>query len=405
MPDSEEYVLRNERISDTVNRIYLDNGDIITLVGTAHVSQNSVEEVRSVIDQYQPDRVCLELDQGRYDSKTKQNSYSGMDLQKVFKEGKAFLVLANTVLASYQKRMGLNAGSAPGTEILTAGEIAKEKGIPVSLCDREIQVTLKRAWAKSNLWNKAKLISALLSSAFSNEEFTAEELEDLKHNDSIQEMMNELAEELPGAKEALIDERDRYLATSIYSCEGHNKVAVIGAGHANGIISTIERLESQQMSKDLSDISSVPKASWLSSAAGWLVPAAIIGFVLYSCFTYSFEQGIRYFIIWALSNAAGSMVFAILSNAHPLNWIVAALGAPVAVMNPLLGVGIFTGITESRLRKPTVGDFERITDDVSTFRGWFRNRVLHAFLIFFTTSIGSILGTFVLFPVMLNILV
>ena len=395
--------MKYQKISDTIHKIQLDNGDSITLVGTAHVSQNSVQEVSQVIDEVKPDRVCLELDQGRFDSKTKKQDYASMDLKKVFKEGKAFLVLANTVLASYQKRLGVNAGSAPGTEILKAGEIAKEKGVEISLCDREIATTLKRAWAKSNLWNKAKLISALLSSAFSKEEFSAEELEQLKHSDSIQEMMNDLAKELPGAKSALIDERDRYLATSIMQAPGHNKVAVIGAGHAQGIIKTIENLEKGEISQDLSDISQVPPASKAGKIAGWIIPVAIVAFVLYSCFTYSFSEGIRYFIIWVLSNASCTMLFAILSLAHPLNWLVAAISAPVAVMNPLLGVGLFTGIAESQLRKPKVSDFENITDDVSSFKGWFKNRVLHAFLIFFTTSIGSILGTFVLFPVMLNI--
>lgn len=395
--------MRYESVSDTINKIYLDNGDVITLVGTAHVSHNSVEEVTKVLDEVQPDRVCLELDQGRLDSKKKKNDYSSMNLKKVFKEGKTFLILANTALASYQKRLGSSAGSAPGTEILTAGDIAQERGIPVSLCDREIQITLKRAWAKSNIWNKAKLISALISSAFSKEEFTAEELEELKHSDSIEEMMNELAAELPGAKSALIDERDRYLATSIMTAPGHNKVAVIGAGHAKGIIKTMEALEKKEISSDLSDISKVPKPSKVGKIAGWLIPAAIIAFIVYSCFTYGFDKGLRYFVIWACSNAAGSMAFAILSLAHPLNWIVAALSAPVAVMNPAIGVGIFTGIAESELRKPTVGDFETLSDQIGTFKGWFTNRVLHAFLIFFTTSIGSILGTFVLFPIMLRI--
>lgn len=395
--------MKYQAISETEHKIILDNGDEITLVGTAHVSHNSVEEVTRVLDEVQPDRVCLELDQGRMDSKTKKTDYSSMNLKKVFKEGKTFLILANTALASYQKRLGTSAGSAPGTEILTAGEIAKEKGIPVSLCDREIQITLKRAWAKSNIWNKAKLIGALVSAAFSKEEFSEEELEDLKHSDSIEEMMNELAEELPGAKSALIDERDRYLATSIMQAPGHKKVAVIGAGHANGIIKTMEALEKKQISSDLSDISKVPKPSKAGKVLGWIIPLAIVAFIVFSCFTYGFDQGLRYFVIWACSNAACTMLFAILSLAHPLNWLVAALSAPVAVMNPAIGVGIFTGIAEGELRKPTVSDFETISDDIGSIKGWFKNKVLHAFMIFFTTSFGSILGTFVLFPIMLRI--
>ena len=228
--------MRSEHVSDTVNRIFLDNGDEIILVGTAHVSQDSVDEVRRVIDEEQPDHICLELDKGRYESKTKEQSYSNMNLTKVFREGKTFLVLANTALASFQKKMGNQTGSAPGEEIIGASRIAEEKGIPYSFCDREIATTLKRAWAKSNLWNKAKLIATLLSSAFDKEEFKPEELEQLKKSDTLQEMMNELAKELPGAKEALIDERDRYLATNIMQAPGHKKVAVIGAGHLESVL-------------------------------------------------------------------------------------------------------------------------------------------------------------------------
>ena len=392
-----------EKISDTINKIFLDNGDEIILVGTAHVSQNSVDEVRQVIEEENPDRICLELDKGRYDSKTKESSYANMDLVKVFKEGKTFLLLANTALASFQKKMGTQTGSAPGEEILGAGKIATEKGIPFSLCDREIQVTLKRAWAKSNLWNKAKLIGTLLSSAFDKEEFKPEELEELKKSDTLQEMMNELAKELPGAKEALIDERDRYLATNILEAPGHKKVAVIGAGHANGIIKTIGKLEKGELSKDLSDISQAPKPSKAGKIAGWAVPIAIIAIVVIVGFMQGFDQGLKYFVIWACTNSLTTVLFSILSYAHPLNWLVSAIAAPIAVLNPAIGVGIITGIAEAKLRKPKVKDFETISDDISTFKGWFKNRVLHAFTVFFATSIGSILGTFVLFPIMLKI--
>lgn len=395
--------MRSEHVSDTVNRIFLDNGDEIILVGTAHVSQDSVDEVRTVIDEEQPDHICLELDKGRYESKTKEQSYANMNLTKVFKEGKTFLVLANTALASFQKKMGNQTGSAPGEEIIGASRIAEEKGIPYSFCDREIATTLKRAWAKSNLWNKAKLIGTLLSSAFDKEEFTPEQLEELKKSDTLQELMNELSKELPGAKEALIDERDRYLATNIMKAPGHKKVAVIGAGHANGIIKTMEKLEKGELSTDLTEISKVPKPSKAGKVIGWLIPAILVGIIVWVGFAHGFNESLKYFLIWACTNAASTVVFSILSLAHPVTWLVSAISAPIAVLNPAIGVGVFTGITEATMRKPAVKDFEGLSDDISTFKGWFRNRVLHAFLIFFTSSLGSILGTFVFFPIMLKI--
>ena len=395
--------MRSEHVSDTVNRIFLDNGDEIILVGTAHVSQDSVDEVRTVIDEEQPDHICLELDKGRYESKTKEQSYANMNLTKVFKEGKTFLVLANTALASFQKKMGNQTGSAPGEEIIGASRIAEEKGIPYSFCDREIATTLKRAWAKSNLWNKAKLIGTLLSSAFDKEEFTPEQLEELKKSDTLQELMNELSKELPGAKEALIDERDRYLATNIMQAPGHKKVAVIGAGHANGIIKTMEKLEKGELSTDLTEISKVPKPSNAGKIIGWLIPAILVGIIVWAGIANGFNESLKYFLIWACTNAASSMLFCILSLAHPVTWLVSAIAAPIAVLNPAIGVGVFTGISEATMRKPAVKDFEGLSDDISTFKGWFRNRVLHAFLIFFTSSLGSILGTFVFFPIMLKV--
>lgn len=395
--------MRSEHVSDTVNRIFLDNGDEIILVGTAHVSQDSVDEVRTVIDEEQPDHICLELDKGRYESKTKEQSYANMNLTKVFKEGKTFLVLANTALASFQKKMGNQTGSAPGEEIIGASRIAEEKGIPYSFCDREIATTLKRAWAKSNLWNKAKLIGTLLSSAFDKEEFTPEQLEELKKSDTLQELMNELSKELPGAKEALIDERDRYLATNIMKAPGHKKVAVIGAGHANGIIRTMEKLEKGELSTDLTEISKVPKPSKAGKVIGWLIPAILVGIIVWVGFAHGFNESLKYFLIWACTNAASTVVFSILSLAHPVTWLVSAISAPIAVLNPAIGVGVFTGITEATMRKPAVKDFEGLSDDISTFKGWFKNRVLHAFLIFFTSSLGSILGTFVFFPIMLKV--
>lgn len=395
--------MRTEHVSDTVNKIFLENGDEIILVGTAHVSQTSVDEVRAVIEEEKPDHICLELDKGRYESKTKEQSYSNMNLVKVFKEGKTFLVLANTALASFQKKMGNQTGSAPGEEIIGASKIAEEKGIPYSFCDRDIAVTLKRAWSKSNLWNKAKLIATLLSSAFDKEEFKPEEFEELKKSDTLQEMMNALSRELPGAKEALIDERDRFLATNIMQAPGHRKVAIIGAGHAGGIIRTVESLESGKLSKDISEISQAPKPSKAGKIIGWAIPVLLVAIIVWAGFAHGFNESLRYFLIWAGTNSATTVLFSMLSNAHPLNWLISAVSAPVAVLNPAIGVGVITGIAEASLRKPSVKDFESLPDDISSFKGWFRNKVLHAFMIFFTTSLGSILGTFVLFPIMLKV--
>ena len=163
-----------EKISDTYHRITFSDGSIVYLIGTAHVSKNSVEEVRNIIETENPDRVCIELDASRMASKTSRQNWENQDIRKVFKEGKGFLLLANTALASFQRKLGAQTGANPGEEILGAAKLAEEKGIPVSLCDRDIQTTFRRAWAKSGLWNKCKLLATLISAAFSDEEITPE---------------------------------------------------------------------------------------------------------------------------------------------------------------------------------------------------------------------------------------
>ena len=290
-----------ETISDTVHRLILPDQEII-LVGTAHVSQNSVEEVKNIIETESPDRVCIELDDGRMKSKTDKKSYENMDIRKVIREGRGFFLLANTALASFQRRMGAQTGTKPGEEILGAAEIAKEAGIPVSLCDRDIQTTFKRAWAKSSLWNKCKLLATLISAAFSNEEITPEELEQLKNQDTLQTLMQEMAKELPMVKEVLIDERDQYLGRSIFEAPGKKKVAVIGAGHTNGVISTIEKLSEGKDTPTLDSLTVVPKGKPVGKLISYLIPMLIVLLILFSFLSSGWDQGLRTFLIWIAVN-------------------------------------------------------------------------------------------------------
>ena len=363
--------MTTETISDTIHRLVLKDQEIL-LVGTAHVSQTSVEEVAAIIEQEQPDRICIELDEGRMKSKTQKTSWESMDIRKVIKEGRGFFLLANTALASFQRRMGAQTGIKPGEEILKAADIANERSIPLSLCDRDIQTTFKRAWAKSSLWNKCKLMATLLSAAFSNEEISAQELEELKRQDTLQAMMNEMAKELPTVKEVLIDERDQYLARSIFEAPGHRKVAVIGAGHTSGVISTIAALDEGR---------NAPSLEFLST--GW-------------------DQGLRMFLLWVAVNCSCTLVATLLSLAHPLNIIACSITAPFFALHPALGVGMLGGVLEATLRKPKVKDFEGINDDAMRLSGWYRNRILHALVVFLLSSLGSMFGTLIAFPLLIS---
>lgn len=393
--------MTTEKISDTYHILTFDNGDVIHLVGTAHVSKNSAEEVREIIEKENPDRVCIELDDGRMKSKTKDASYENMDIKKIFKEGKGFLLLANTALASFQKRMGQQTGSDPGAEIIGAAKLAEEKGIPVSLCDREIQVTFRRAWGKSSLWNKCKLLATLISASFSNEKISEEDLEDLKNEETLESMLKEVAKELPSVKEVLIDERDRYLATSIYTSEGKTKVAVIGAGHTQGIIRTLEKLEKGEISTDTSSITQIPKPGKAGKILQWAIPTLIVALVAVGIFTSGWDQGLKAFLYWVAANASCTFLFTLIGGGSILTCLLSGITAPFFVLNPVLGVGLFAGIWQATFKAPKVKDFENINNDALTLKGWYKNRILKCLVAFVMSSLGSIFGSLVGFPFIL----
>lgn len=389
------------KISDTYHIITFENGDKIHLVGTAHVSKGSVEEVKKIIEEEKPDRVCIELDEGRMKSKTKESSWENMDIKKIFKEGKGFLLLANTALASFQRRMGAQTGSDPGAEIVGAATLAKEMNIPVSLCDREIQITFRRAWAKSSLWNKCKLLAALISAAFSNEKISEEELEELKNEETLESMMKEMAKELPSVKEVLIDERDRYLASSIYKAEGRVKVAVIGAGHTQGIINTLGKLEKKELSSDTSSITEVPQKGKGSKIAQWIIPVLIVALVVVGILLEGWDQGLKAFLYWVVANASSTFLFTLIGGGSILTCLLSGITAPFFVLNPVLGVGIFAGIWQATFMPPKVKDAENLNNDALSLKGWYRNRILKCLVALVMSSLGSILGSLVGFPLLI----
>lgn len=391
-----------EKISDTVQHLVCANGKEITLVGTAHVSQDSVDEVARIIDEVSPDRICVELDAGRYKSKTEPQGWEDLDLKSVMKENKGFLLLANMALSSYQKKLGKQMGVSPGDEIMGAATLASERGIPLSFCDREIQVTFKRAWRLSNGWNKIKLISSLLTAVFSSEEVSNEEIERLKETNVLQSMLDEMAEELPTVKRVLIDERDEYLASKIYTAEGSRLVAVVGAGHAPGLVAHMQRLEAGSVSSQVDHITKVPPPSKVGSVLSWAVVVAILGIIAAGFVRSGWDEGLSMFLYWFAINSSLTGLAALLSLAHPVTIIVSMAAAPITALSPTLGVGMVAGILEASMRKPRVKDFEHVTEDISRFKGWFSNRIIHALMIFFTTSIFASIGTFIAFPVLIS---
>jgi hypothetical protein len=215
-------------MNDTRTTIRLGNREII-LIGTAHVSRESIDEVGRAIREESPGQVCVELDAGRYTSMTQRDNWEKLDMAKVFKEGKGFLLMANLVLSGFQRRMGAELGVKPGEEMKAALDAAAELGIPHSLCDREVQLTLRRAWGRCGLWSKCKLLASLISSALTTEKLSGDEIEALKKGSELDGMMEELAAYLPSVKATLIDERDRYLAAKIWTAGTAGAIGAAGA--------------------------------------------------------------------------------------------------------------------------------------------------------------------------------
>ena len=376
-------------------RIELElNGRKITLVGTAHVSKESVEEVKNTITELKPDCVAVELDEKRADSIKNPSRYSELDLVKVLKKNEGFLLLANLILASFQRRMGLNAGVKPGNEMIAAMNAAEENGIRCTLVDRPIQITLKRAWGKNSFWGKCKLLATLLSSAFSKEEIEPAEIEKLKERNEMDSMMNELSEYMPVIKTVLIDERDQYLASKIWESEGNNIVAVLGAGHLPGVKAHIEKLASGTALADTTEISQLPKKGLLPKIIGWLIPACIIGLITAGFIYGGLQAGTQILSTWFLWNAIPAAVLTAIAFGHPLAILVGFVAAPFTSLCPFIGVGFCTAIVQALVCKPKVSDMETLQDDVN-LKGFYKNRILRTLLVFILSSIGSTLGTFI----------
>jgi pheromone shutdown-related protein TraB len=386
-----------------ITRLLLDGREIV-LLGTAHVSRESVDDVRKVISDEKPDRVCVELDEARHTSMTQGSNWQNLNVGKVIREGKGFLLMANLVLASFQRRLGKDLGVKPGEEMLSAITTAQELAIPYSLCDRNIQVTLRRAWGRTRLWGKMKMLAAMLSSVFSNEKLTAEDIEKLKQKDVLQSMMEELAAYLPAAKAVLIDERDTYLAAKIFLAEGKKIVAVVGAGHLTGIASHITALAEKRETADLAPLDQLPQKGWAGRVLPWLIPAIIIVLFGLGFMRAGWQMSLEMFWRWLLIHGGLAAVGSLLAFAHPVTILIAFVGAPIGTLNPFGKIGLFTGVAEAFLRKPRVKDVENLSEDVMSFKGFYKNRVTHILIVFFLSTLGAAIGNIISIPMLAALL-
>lgn len=389
-------------MSQTEKRLTLQGREFI-LLGTAHISHESIVQVTTSIRDEAPDCVAIELDEQRYASMKNPEAWKNLDIVKVLKGGQGFVLMANLVLASFQKRMGADVGVKPGEDMKAAITVAEEMNVPAVMVDRPIQMTLKRAWAKNSLWGKCKLLAVLLSSAFEKSEISAEEIERLKNESEMDSMMNEIAEYLPAVKEVLIDERDRYLASRIWDAKVNGEaakkiVAVLGAGHLPGVVRHLEALAAGTVSSDTTEISQLPPSGIGGKVAGLVFPVLIVGLIVAGFFTGGARASLDMLVQWVLWNGSLAALGALLAGGHILSVLAGFVGAPLATLNPVVGVGLFTGLVQAWVNKPKVEDMERLSDDATSIKGVYKNRILRVLLVFFLSSIGGVIGNFIAVP-------
>ncbi|MCP5099096.1 MAG: TraB/GumN family protein [Chloroflexi bacterium] len=366
------------------------NGREYIIIGTAHVSQESADLVRHVIEQEQPDVVCVELDEQRYKTLSEQRKWESLDLKQIIRQKQLPILLVNLLLSSYQKRIGQKLGVAPGTELLEATKVANELDIPLALVDRDVRITLRRAWSSMSFWEKMNLIASGAVGAAGDEDITEEMLEEIKQKDVLSELMNELGEAMPVLKNVLIDERDTYIAQKTRHAEGDKVIAVVGAGHVEGIIHTLQ----DKPDIDLAEIEFIPPASPIGKIIGWGIPILIIAAIVYIGVTQGLAAAGDNLIFWFLANGIPAAIGAIIAFAHPLTILISFLGAPLTSLTPIIGAGYVTAFVQVYFQPPVVKEFQSVSDDIGQWRKWWQNKLLRVLLVFFLTTIGSLVGTY-----------
>ncbi len=368
------------------------HGDkIIILIGTAHISQESVILVKTVIEQEHPDCVCLELDDKRYRALTQKKQWESLNLKTIIKDKQLSTLLVSLLMASYQKRLGGKLGVTPGAELLMAAQTAKELQIPLSLCDRDVRITLRRAWKSTSFFKKGYLLASLLASLFDKNEISEEKLQELKQKDVLTELMEEMGETLPDLKRVLIDERDLYLVEKIKSSPGKRIVAVVGAGHIAGMLTKFGTDNKHK----ISEVTLIPPVSKGYKVAGWTIPLMIISSIGVIASQKGASAAGDNIVFWILANGIPASIGALLALAHPLTTLSAFASAPITSLTPVIGAGYVTAFIQVMACPPVVKEFETAGEDISSFTGWWRNRLLRVFLVFILTGFGSAIGTWV----------
>lgn len=360
-------------------------GKEITLVGTAHVSKDSVALVKQTIDTVLPDTVCIELDDDRYRNLQNPQRWENTSVFTIIKEKKVGLLLANTILSSYQKRVAEKMNTAPGQEMLQGIQSAEEHKCKIVLADRNIQTTFLRIWRKLSFLEKCRLFGSFL---FEHEEDVDIDFNELMADDNLAAALSSMEHGFSGVSEVLIHERDQHLAYKIKNAPGKRIVAIVGAAHIPGIQKEIYQQQ------DIGKITTVPKGSYITKIIAWGIPIAILFLIAYG-FATNLQTGLHQLKSWVLWNSILAAGFTAIVLGHPASILTAFVSAPVTSLNPLLACGWLAGLVEATVRKPTVRDINNVPEDIFHIKGLVKNWFLRALLVVIFANIGSSIGTLI----------
>ncbi len=376
------------QLPSRVEKLTVD-GKTVYLVGTAHVSRESVQDVHTTVELVKPDTICVELCPSRYQALTRRDAWRQMDIIKIVREKKALFLLAQLIMTSFYRKIGEQLGVQPGAEMIAGIELAETTGAELVLADRDIEITLKRVWGFLRFWPKLKMIGHLLASILTTEKIDAELIEEMKKQDQLEHIMAEVSAAFPEVKQRLIDERDIFLAQKIRQAPGRVVVAVVGAGHLAGIRKHIYTDHPLEPLLELP-----PKAKW-PTVVKWAIPGLIVAMIIGGFFKGGSQFTLQSIYIWVAVNGILSGLGAALARGHPLTVLAAVAAAPLTSLNPMIAAGWVSGLVQAYVKKPTVADLEDLPLAISTVRGFWRNPACRILLVVVLSNLGSSLGTFI----------
>lgn len=373
-------------------------GTRYTLLGTAHVSAESAEDVRRLIRSGEFDAVAIELCDARHHNLSNPDALAQQDLFEIFRRGKAGMVAANLALGAFQQRVAEQSGIEPGAEMRAALEEARNHDLPLLLIDRDVGVTLKRIYGNVPWWQRMSLFTGLLGSVMSRQEIKPEEIERLKEGDVLESTFSEFAAESEALYEPLISERDRYmvlcLAEQAPPGRYRNVLVVIGAGHMKGMVEHFGSPLPADPAQERRELEHTPPPSKLWRILPWLITALVLtGFAI--GFSRNTDLGWQLVVEWFLINGLLSGLATLIALAHPITVVATMFAAPLTSLNPTIGAGFVAAGVELWLRKPKVRDFSMLRHDVTELKGWWRNRVSRTLLVFLFATLGSAAGTWI----------